>query len=89
MTAKEFRNVLYFLCNKWSQGECDLIFNGPGYNPDDWKFSIGEHIWNKWIEACEDHHGSLDGITYFLLSIDNNCLGQIIKRTEFYYERKL
>ena len=46
--------------------------------------SIGEHIWNKWMNACETHHGSLDCIAFFLLELDNSCLQKIIDRSQEY-----
>ena len=30
MNAKEFRNVLLFMCNRWNESECSMIFNGFG-----------------------------------------------------------
>ena len=30
MNAKDFRNVILFLCNKWSKDEANLIFNTNG-----------------------------------------------------------
>lgn len=88
MTAKEFKNVLYYFCNRWCQSECDLIFNGPNFNSVKWKFSFGEHMWNKWINACEHHGGSLDCISAYILDIDNTCLQKIIDRTEKVYGRE-
>lgn len=47
MNSKDFRNVLLFMCNKWSKGECNIIFNGTDFDPEKWKYSTGEHIWGK------------------------------------------
>ena len=86
MTAKDFRNVLLFLCNKWSKGESNLIFNGSDFDPDNWQYSLGWHIWNKWLEYCDNHHGSLDCITAFILEgLDNECLQKLIDRSKEYY----
>ena len=87
MTSQDFRNVLLFLCNKWSKGESNLIFNGSDFDPEKWKYSMGEHIWNKWINACENHHGSLDCIAFFLLDLDNNGLQKLINRSIEYYNK--
>ena len=84
MMSQDFRNVLLFLCNKWSKEEANLIFNGYDCNIEKWKYSMGEHIWNKWINACETHHGSLDCIAFFLLELDNSCLQKIIDRSQEY-----
>ena len=86
MNAKDFRNVLLFLCNRWSKGESNLIFNGADFDPDKWQYSLGWHIWNKWLEYCDNHHGSLDCITAFILEgLDNECLQKLINRSEEYY----
>lgn len=84
MMSQDFRNVLLFLCNKWSKEEANLIFNGYDFDIEKWKYSIGEHIWDKWINACETHHGSLDCIAFFLLELDNSCLQKIIDRSQEY-----
>ena len=84
MTSQDFRNVLLFLFNKWSEEEANLIFNGSDFEPEKWKYSIGEHIWNKWLDAWENHHGSLDCIAYFLLNLDNSCLQKLIDRSQEY-----
>ena len=87
MNSKDFRNVLLFLCNKWSKGESNLIFNGTDFDLEKWKYSLGEHIWNKWINYCENHHGSLDCIAAFLLELDNDCLQKLINRSIQYYNK--
>ena len=84
MMSQDFRNVLLFIYNKWSKGEANLIFNGYDFDIEKWKYSIGEHIWDKWINACETHHGSLDCIAFFLLELDNSCLQKIIDRSQEY-----
>ena len=88
MSAKEFRNVLYYFCNRWCKGESNLVFNGVDFDPEMWKHSMGDHMWNKWIKACEDHNGSLDCIATYILDMDNNCLQKIINRTEEIYGRE-
>ena len=88
MNLKDFRNVLLFLCNKWSKGESNLIFNGTDFDPEKWKYSLGEHIWNKWLEFSENHHGSLDCIAAFILEgLDNDCLQKLINRSQEYYNK--
>ena len=54
MNAKDFRNVILFLCNKWSKDEANLIFNNNGskFDYEKWEYSLGEHIWNKWLYGC-------------------------------------
>lgn len=85
MDAKIFRNVLLFLCNKWSKGEANLIFNGSDFDPEKWKYSIGEHIWNKWLSACKSNYGSLNCIAFFLLEFDDSNLQKLIDRATQYY----
>lgn len=88
MTSQDFRNVLLFLCNKWSKGEANLIFNGSDFDPEKWKYSLGEHIWNKWLDAMIYHHGSLDCITSFILEVlDDDSLQKLIDRSQEYYNK--
>lgn len=88
MNAKNFRNVLLFMCNRWSKGECNIIFNGTDFDTDKWKYSLGDHIWNKWLDAIEYHHGTLDCITYFILEVlDNDCLQKLINHSLEYYNK--
>ena len=87
MNAKEFRNVLLFMCNRWNESECSMIFNGFGYLEKNYKYSLGWHIWNKWLEIIQDR-GSLNGITYFFLeTLDNDCLQKLINRSIEYYNK--
>ena len=52
------------------------------------KYSLGDHIWNKWLDAIEYHHGSLDCIAYFILEVlDNECLQKLINRSLEYYNK--
>ena len=88
MEAKDFRNVLLFMCNRWCKGESNIIFNGSDFDPDNWEYSLGWHIWNKWINFCESHNGSLDCIAAFILEgLDNDCLQKLINRSQEYYNK--
>lgn len=89
MNAKDFRNVILFLCNKWSKDEANLIFNtnGSKFDYEKWEYSLGEHIWNKWVYGCEIHHGSLDCIAWFLTELDNENLQKLIDRSIEYYNK--
>ena len=88
MSAKEFRNILYYFCNRWSPEESNLIFNGKDFDPNKWKHSLGDHMYKKWTQACIDHNGPIDCITAYIFDIDNNCLQKIINRTEEIYGRE-
>lgn len=88
MTAKEFRNVLLFMCNRWCKDESNIIFNGSDFDPEKWKYSLGYHMWEKWLQACENHHGSLDCIaSYILEGMDNENLQKVIDRTNELYNK--
>jgi hypothetical protein len=88
MVAKEFRNVLLFMCNRWCKGESNIIFNGSDFDPEKWKYSLGYHMWEKWLQACENHHGSLDCIaSYILEGMDNENLQKVIDRTNELYNK--
>ena len=88
MTAKELRQVLQYFCCRWSKGECNLVINGSKFDPKKWKYSLGDHMWKKWEWACENHHGSLDCITWYILEgMDNECLQKVIDRTNELYNK--
>lgn len=87
MTARDFRNVILFMCNQWSKGRCNVIFNGPDFDIENWQYSIGEHIWNKWNYGCEYHNGSLDCIAWFITELDNNTLQKLIDYVEEFYKK--
>ena len=76
MNSKDFRYVLWFMCNRWNEYEVNHIFG-----------RLSNHIWGKWVQACEEHHGSLDGIAWFLLELDDNCLQKLIDRALEYYKK--
>ena len=83
MNAKDFRNVLFYMWNKWSMEECNSIFN-EGADMDEWMYSFGFHIWSKWMEFVNSC-GSTNAIGSFFANIDNNCLQLIIDRSINYY----
>ena len=87
MKAKDFRTVLLYMYNRWTKEEAARIYNtkedGSLY---DWRFSIGEHIWLKWVDACENHGGALDGIAWFLTDLDNENLQKLIDGAFEYYK---
>ncbi len=86
MNAQDLKNVLLFLCNKWSKGEANLIFNGSDFDPENWKYSMGDHIWNKWLDKCKTNDGSLNCISVFILDLDNANLQKLINRSIEYYK---
>ena len=87
MTAKEFRQVLQQFCCKWSKSECNYVINGPDFDPEKWKYSLGDHLWKKWEETRDNHNGSLDCITWYILEcMDNENLQKVINRTVELYK---
>lgn len=84
MTSKQLRYLLLFMCNKWSAEESNLIFNNSS-DPTKWEYSLGEHIWNKWLNYCNMCGSSVNGITVFLLDLDDKCIQKLIDRSLEYY----
>jgi len=88
MTSKEFRQVLQYFCCRWSKGECNLVINGSDFDPEKWKYSLGDHMWKKWESACKNHNGPLDCITsYILYEMDDENLQKVINRTNELYNK--
>lgn len=87
MNAKDFRSVLLFLYNRWTKEEAANIYNTREDGTQvDWRFSLGEHIWQKWVYGCDYHHGSLDCIAWFLTELDNENLQKLIDYSIEYYK---
>lgn len=86
MNGHDLRLLLLYFCNKWCKGESNLVFNGSEHDPDNWEYSLGWHIWNKWIDFCNNYHGSLCCIAPFLLDIDESNLTLLINRAKEVYK---
>ena len=87
MNAKDFRSVLLFLYNRWTKEEAAKVYNTREDGTQvDWRFSLGEHIYQKWVYGCEHHHGSLDCIAWFLTELDNTNLQKLIDYSIEYYK---
>ena len=56
MKAKEFKNVILFMANRWNRSTAIEIF---GEN-------MGQHFWDKWIAALEDDYKGPDYATMIL-----------------------
>ena len=77
-----------YMWNMWSKEECALVFND---NPDtdDWVYTLGHHIWNKWIDYC-DKVGATAAPSLMIRDLDSVNLDKLVKRAcELYNGRKL
>ena len=88
MKGNELRQLLLYFCNKWCEEESNLIFNGSDFDPKNWQYSLGWHMWNKWIDACQNHNGSLDCIAWYLLDVDTENLTKFIDRVNECYKNE-
>ena len=62
-----------YMWNAWNKEECALVFNG-NTDTDDWIYTIGHHIWNKWIDYC-DQVGPTAAVAFMVRTIPNFRLG--------------
>lgn len=85
--SKGIQTSTSVFCCKWSKDECNYVINGPDFDPGKWKYSLGDHLWKKWEEARDNHNGSLDCITWYILEcMDNENLQKVINRTVELYK---
>ena len=85
---KEVLSFHMYMWNMWSKEECALVFNG---NPDtdDWVYTLGHHIWNKWIDYC-DEVGSIAAPSLMIRDLSEDNLDKLVKRAcKLYDGRKL
>lgn len=81
---KEVLSYNMYMWNTWNPDECALLFNKPG---QEWKYSLGEHIWNRWMEF--NNKNGLGAPALFVSYLDENNLDKVIKRAcELYYGRE-
>ncbi len=83
MTKKfDFDNAVLsfhiYMWNAWNKEECALVFNG-NTDTDDWIYTIGHHIWNKWIDYC-DQVGPTAAVSFMVRDLDSNNLNKLIDR---------
>ena len=86
MTVEEFKYPLYFMLNWWNEEACSMIFNGyRNLDDENYKYSIGHHIWNKYVEDIESY-GTYGAVIIFLMNdLDTEHLQKLIDyATKFY-----
>ena len=89
MTTREFKQVLQYFCCRWSEAECKLVFDGEDFDHETYRYSLGDHLWKKWLYGLEYHNGPLDCITWYILEgMDDDCLQKILNRVEEIYGRE-
>lgn len=85
MNKKETLSYHIYMWNKWSKNECAKIFNAKD---QEWQYSLGEHIWNKWQEYVKDV-GQIAAPSLCVANFDEQTLYKIIDRAcELYVGRK-
>lgn len=70
---KETLSFFIYMWNKWSMNEASLVFNEKPYDENTWRFSFGEHMWNKYL----DYDRRIDR---FVAEIDETCLSKLVER---------
>lgn len=74
-----------YMWNTWSKEECIIVFNSKG---QEYKYSLAEHIWNKWIDWCKQV-GSTAAPSMVVCNLDTENLNKLIDRAcEIYDGRK-
>lgn len=77
---KEVLSFMIYMWNRWSKSECAIVFNGEDNSRDEsWLFSMGEHIWNKWVDFCESY-GTMGSAERLVAELDEGNLNKLIER---------
>lgn len=88
--TNEALSYAIYMANAWNINECAKVFNGidNSNNSKEWKYSIGEHIWNKYLEYAKNYT-IFDAYMRLLYELDNENLNKILNRAcELYDGRK-
>ena len=74
-----------YMWNKWNQAEAAAVFNQPG---QEWQYSLGEHLWNKWLDRC-NQVGATAAVSIMVMDLDEGNLNKLIQRAcKFYNGRR-
>lgn len=87
--ANEALSYAIYMANRWNEYECSYVFNGySNIERDDYEYSLGHHIWNKYREYCENH-GMYGAPMRLLYELDSTNLELLLNRAcELYDGRK-
>lgn len=87
--TNELLSYAIYMANKWNINECALVFNGNYHaESDSFKFSVGEHIWNKYMEYYYEY-GMYGAPMKLLYELDDKNLKKLLDRAcELYDGRK-
>ncbi len=87
--TNEALSYAIYMANRWNESECSYVFNGYS-NIENYKYeySLGHHIWNKYMEYYEDH-GMYGAPMRLLYELDSTNLELLLNRAcELYDGRK-
>lgn len=76
METNDVSSFFYYMWNKWSKEECQVVFKSLGW----------EHFWDKWVAACDAKGGALGASEIFFANIDNSSRILLIKRACLLYD---
>lgn len=77
---KEVLSFMIYMWNRWSMSEAAIVFNGyDNTNTDKWEFSIGHHIWKKWLNNCKNY-GTMGSAERMVAELDEKNLNKLVER---------
>ena len=71
-----------YMWNTWNRDECANIFNGDG---QEWEYSLGEHIWSKWVDYC-NRVGATAAPSLMVANLSEGILNKLIERACTLYD---
>lgn len=87
--TNEALSYAIYMANRWNESECSHVFNGyDNLTNADYEYSLGRHIWNKYMEYYEDY-GMYGAPMRLLYELDSTNLELLLNRAcELYDGRK-
>lgn len=77
---KEVLSFMIYMWNRWSMTEAAIVFNGEDNTLNaSWNYSLGEHIWNKWVDMCENY-GVMGSAERLVAELDEDNLNKLVER---------
>ena len=86
--TNEALSYAIYMANSWNESECSYVFNGYGINNENYEYSIGHHIWEKYVQYYENR-GVYGAPMKLLYELDSKNLKLILDRAcELYNGRE-
>ena len=76
---KEVLSFMIYMWNRWCMSEAAIVFNNSTVDAPNWNFSLGQHIWNKWLDFC-NNYGTMGAAERLVAELDESNLNKLVER---------